>query len=1432
MAKSSSATAAASGRTKRKSKSGTLTLEEVKSLGRELLSSRAHLNHAPVLLALVSPSAPLDLALEALISLQSFFVPLIPSIPSAAAAAAGDASSDPELVFGSWLRQRFDELVTALVELSVSPQSDDAIRDVALDALMDFVKLGKDGKFQSAIYHKFLHALVHATDPIEPLLELLGPKYFKYADVCYFTYTTLDKIANSLGIRTTGSGKGALLSGGDGSENRGVIFIHNIYNILGHVPVIDFQNESAFEMLSTVGISSKGEKDSSKDSSTYIKRKLKLKFTKAWLSFLKLPLPLDVYKEVLASIHQNVIPSMSNPAILCDFLTRSYDIGGVISVMALSGLFILMTQHGLEYPKFYEKLYALMTPAVFMAKHRSVFLQLLDTCLKSSYLPAYLAAAFAKRLSRLALSVPPAGALIIIALIHNLLRRHPSINFLVHWEVDESNSNATGEANQTKKIGADPFNNQEIDPAKSGAMRSSLWEINTLRHHYSPAVSRFVESLENDLTVRAKTTEMKITDFSSGSYATVFRDENISVRPNVVNIGALFSFNSTIGRAANVAIVAAVSDINNDSSILKDTKLVVQMQDTNCSGFLGIVQALKFMEKDTVAIIGPQSSVIAHVISHVANELQVPLVSFAATDPTLTSLQYPYFVRGTHSDQFQMASVADLVEYYGWKLVTAVFIDDDYGRNGISALGDELDKRKLKILYKAAIKPGAKKSEMAAVLVRAAMMESRVFILHANVDSGLAVLSLAYNLSMTSGGYVWIATDWLSSFLDSSPRLDMGLMSVLQGVLTLRQHTQNTRRKKILSSQWSALAKGDSGGSSFLLNSYGFYAYDAVWIIAHALDAFFNMGGNISFSLDPKLHQVAGGTLNFDALSIFDGGRLLLERIRQVNFTGATGPVTFDSDGNLIQPAYDILNIVGSGVRTIGYWSNYSGLSTVAPGALNGKPSSYSNTNKKLYTAIWPGETTTRPRGWVFPNNGNELRIGIPDRVSYRQFVSSDAQTGIVGGFCIDVFVAAINLLQYPVPYKFVPFGNGRENPSYTELINRILANEFDGVVGDIAIVTNRTKVVDFTQPYIGSGLVILTSVKKQSSSGWAFLQPFTIRMWCVTGVFFLIIGTVVWLLEHRINDDFRGPPAKQAITVIWFSFSTLFFAHREDTRSTLGRFVIIIWLFVVLIIQSSYTASLTSILTVQQLSSPIKGIDSLIASGEPIGFQVGSFAESYLVNELGVSPSRLKSLGTPDEYKDALELGPRKGGVAAIVDERPYIELFLSGHDKVAIVGSEFTKSGWGFAFPRDSPLAVDLSTAILTLSETGDLQRIHDKWLPGGSSAAQTDDLDPDRLHVHSFSALFLICGLACVLALSIHGCVLYNQYRRHVASSSDPAAGSSRSHRGSLRSFLSFADHRETEFRKSSKDGAAMAAGGSGSASGVSFTSSSSVSTSMSR
>lgn len=49
-----------------------------------------------------------------------------------------------------------------------------------------------------------------------------------------------------------------------------------------------------------------------------------------------------------------------------------------------------------------------------------------------SHLPAYLVAAFAKRLSRLALTAPPEALLMVLPFICNLLRRHPACRVLVH----------------------------------------------------------------------------------------------------------------------------------------------------------------------------------------------------------------------------------------------------------------------------------------------------------------------------------------------------------------------------------------------------------------------------------------------------------------------------------------------------------------------------------------------------------------------------------------------------------------------------------------------------------------------------------------------------------------------------------------------------------------------------------------------------------------------------------------------------------------------------------------------------------------------------------------------------------------------------------------------------------------------------------------
>ncbi|KAK7404912.1 hypothetical protein VNO78_05962 [Psophocarpus tetragonolobus] len=876
----------------------------------------------------------------------------------------------------------------------------------------------------------------------------------------------------------------------------------------------------------------------------------------------------------------------------------------------------------------------------------------------------------------------------------------------------------------------------------------------------------------------------------------------VSSGPKVVKFGALFTADSVIGRSALPAILAAVEDVKSSTSILPGIDLQVILLNTNCSPFLGTMEALQLMENDVVAVVGPLSSGVARVISHIVNELHVPLLSFGATDPTLSALQYPYFVRTTQNDYFQMFAVADLVDYYRWREVIAIYVDDDNGRNGISVLGDALSKKRAKITYKAAFPPGATEGDISDLLNEVNLMESRVYVLHVNPENGLAIFSIAKRLRMMDSGYVWIATDWLPSVLDSADPPDTDTMDLLQGVVAFRHHIPDTDLKNTFLSR----LKSQRHKKNISFNSYALYAYDSVWLAARALDAYLNEGGNISFSSDPKLHDINGSMLQLASLRTFDGGPQFLQTVLSMNFTGLSGRIEFDMDKNLVHPAYDILNIGGSGSRRIGYWSNHSGLSVITPETLYVKKSSstYTMSNKKLYDVIWPGEVTITPRGWVFPNNGQPLRIAVPNRVSYKDFVAKAKNPPGVQGFCIDVFEAALNLLPYPVPRQYILYGNGERNPNYNELVEHVAQNKFDAAVGDVTIVTNRTRIVDFTQPFMPSGLVVLVPLVEKKSSPWSFHEPFTAQMWGVTAAFFLFVGTVVWILEHRLNPEFRGSPRKQLITVFWFSLSTMFFSHRENTVSGLGRLVLIIWLFVVLIINSSYTASLTSILTVQQLSSQIEGIDSLISSTQPIGIQDGSFARKYLIDDLNIAESRIVTLKNMEDYIDALQRGPSGGGVAAVVDELPYIEILMSNTAcKFRTVGQEFTKSGWGFAFQRDSPLAVDLSTAILQLSENGDLQKIHDKWLHKKECA--TNAVDSNKLALTSFWGLFLICGIACAIALIVFFARIFCQYNKFspeaekIDQEMQPVRSRRPSRTPSLKKLMVFVDKREAEIKE---------------------------------
>lgn len=582
--------------------------------------------------------------------------------------------------------------------------------------------------------------------------------------------------------------------------------------------------------------------------------------------------------------------------------------------------------------------------------------------------------------------------------------------------------------------------------------------------------------------------------------------------------------------------------------------------------------AFQLIEKEVVAIIGPQSSSIAHMISEVANGLKVPLVSFAATDPTLSVLQFPYFIRSTQSDAQQMAAMADLIDFYGWKEVIAIYVDDDYGRNGISALSNMLEKNMAKVSYKLPLPVQFNQHDITVLLNNSKPLGPRVYVVHVSPDPGLRIFTTAQKLQMMTNNYVWLATDWLSATLESFSKMNQTSLRILQGVVGLRQHTPDSIPKKVFLSRWSGMQQ--KGLVSAGLNSYGLYAYDTVWAVARSIDKFINEH-NITFSASHELPDSKATRVQLEQLKVFDGGTFLLRKLLQTNFTGLSGQVQFNQDRNIVSHGYDVINIDKMEIHRVGYWFDGSGFSVLPPETLKGKNVSHSQLDWKLQNITWPGGKTETPRGWVIADNARPLRIGVPRRASFVGFVTEEHDSHKVQGYCIDIFLEALKLVPYDVPYKFELFGDGLSNPSYDGLVemvandvsrslclNKVQNNNckradllvdefdeniflfsfffsrklwfqvFDAAVGDIAIVTNRTKIVDFSQPYISTGLVIVAPINNHKASAWVFLKPFTVEMWCVTAASFVMIAVVIWILEHRVNDDFRGPPRRQIATM------------------------------------------------------------------------------------------------------------------------------------------------------------------------------------------------------------------------------------------------------------------------------------------------------------
>ncbi|XP_022997332.1 glutamate receptor 2.9-like [Cucurbita maxima] len=775
----------------------------------------------------------------------------------------------------------------------------------------------------------------------------------------------------------------------------------------------------------------------------------------------------------------------------------------------------------------------------------------------------------------------------------------------------------------------------------------------------------------------------------------------------VVNVGVVLDLSNWAGKMSLSCINMALSDFNVSHPQLNAT-IVLHVVDSEDDLVLTANRASELIQKsDVKAMLGPQGSFQARYIIQLAEKSEVPIISFLPSAALgFSYLKSPYFFRVPYNHSSQFHAISDIVNSFGWKQVVTVYQDDQFGKSTVTDLIQALQIHNVHTDIHG-IDPAASERQIREVIEILSMKDTSVFVVHMVPSLASRVFTMADELGLMSKGYAWIITDATTNGLNS---MSISTLSSMQGVLGVKNYVPRTTELDEFILRWRRkFLQENPDIDDPRLDVYGLWAYDATWALAMAVE---------------RSERAVGTDPN---------GRKIMEALSKIRFKGVSGGEFGLVEGQPESPNLQIVNVIGEGeISTVGYWN------------------AEFNENGKLRPIIWPGYSVQAPRGWGSFNPRKRLRIAVPFN---KVFKPSVLKVPNILGYCMDIFTAAVNEIPHFPRYEFVPC----RPSSYDSLIMEVYRGRFDGAVGDITILAKRSTFVDFTSPFTEPGNAVVVRARHDSlNHAWLFLKPLTWDLWITSFCFFVFMGFVVWILEHKNSEDFRsGPLSQQMGTSLWFSFSIMVFAQRETLRSNLARFVIAIWFFVVFVLTQSYTASLTSWLTVQQLQ-PVTDINQILKNNWIVGYQKGSYVYDTL-KLLGIK--KLVPYASTEELHDLFLKGGRNGGIDASIDEIPYMKLLDAGYPGFYTMGnSQYNGGGFGFAFRQGSSLVDDISKEVLKVVQSDKINKINEKWFGKNISfqSGSSDDgseASSSSLDLSYFSSLFLITASVSIFALTLY-------------------------------------------------------------------------------
>ncbi|XP_063173530.1 probable glutamate receptor [Candoia aspera] len=377
-------------------------------------------------------------------------------------------------------------------------------------------------------------------------------------------------------------------------------------------------------------------------------------------------------------------------------------------------------------------------------------------------------------------------------------------------------------------------------------------------------------------------------------------------------------------------------------------------------------------------------------------------------------------------------------------------------------------------------------------------------------------------------------------------------------------------------------------------------------------------------------------------------------------------------------------------------------------------------------------------------------------------------------GYCIDLLEKLSEMLHFKYKVGIVKdgkYGSLSSNGSWSGMIGEVVRKEADLAVAPLTITSVREDAVDFTQPFLHTGIGILLEKEAalEGASLFHFLTPFSKETWAGILLAYLLSSLCIFLAGRMSPSEWNGNQENYFtfLNSLWFGAGALTLQGTIPRPKSLSiRVISAIWWLFGIVVLAAYIAGFNFVLESASHHLSIESFEDLVKQRHlEFGTMEGSSTLQYFKNSKGpiqqlvYESMNKKEAVLTKSYQEAVQRVLDSN--YAFIGESISQDLAVARHCNLVRSPEVLGARGFGIATPKGSRWTSKLSVAILKLGESGDLDYLRSKWWE--SSCAHEDHDKWSPLKPQALGGIFLLLALGLASGMMVAVIELSKQSRR---------------------------------------------------------------------